>query len=112
MPNPDIETGDEDRAPLLERAASTISTCRGRSHTRVQEGIEKPKRPALLRLVYFFSGGIYALDASTYDPIEILLNTEDRKERDFLTERWKDNRVKELNFVGIVVCFLFSFQRL
>ena len=40
---------------------------------------------------------------STYVPIYRLLNTEDEEERDELTERWKDNKLQELNFVGIVV---------
>lgn len=41
--------------------------------------------------------------STTYGPIYRLLNTEDEKERDHLTERWKDNKLQELNFVGIVV---------
>lgn len=51
-----------------------------------------------------FGGGIYLPDPSTYDPIEILLNTEDGKERDELTMQWRDNKLSELNFVGVVVC--------
>lgn len=51
----------------------------------------------------FFSGGIYALDTSTYGIIESLLNEPDEEERDRLTERWRDNRLSELNFVGVVV---------
>ena len=33
-----------------------------------------------------FGGGIYLPDPSTYDPIEILLNTYDRSERDELVK--------------------------
>jgi hypothetical protein len=51
----------------------------------------------------FFWGGVYAPGASTHDPIEILLNTEDGDERDRLTEVWRDNRLSELSFVGVVV---------
>lgn len=51
----------------------------------------------------FFGGGIYAPDSTTYDPIEILLNTEDEDERDDLTILWRDNKLSELNFVGVVV---------
>lgn len=40
---------------------------------------------------------------TTYGPIYRLLNTENDKERDDLTERWKENKLQELNFVGIVV---------
>lgn len=40
---------------------------------------------------------------TTYGPIYRLLNVEDEKERDRLTERWRDHKLQELNFVGIVV---------
>lgn len=56
-----------------------------------------------LPFLQFFGGGIYAPDPSTYDPIEILLNAEG-EERDDLTARWRDNKLSELNFVGVVVC--------
>jgi hypothetical protein len=51
-----------------------------------------------------FGGGIYLPDPSTYDPIEILLNTDDRTERHELVKIWRDNKLSELNFVGVVVC--------
>ncbi|CAN9381545.1 unnamed protein product [Alternaria alternata] len=50
-----------------------------------------------------FGGGIYLPDPSTYDPIEILLNTYDRSERDELVKIWRDNKLSELNFVGVVL---------
>ena len=43
--------------------------------------------------------------ATTYDPILLLLNADDEAQRDELTHRWKDSKLQELNFVGIVVCF-------
>lgn len=58
-----------------------------------------------LPFLQFFGGGIYAPDPSTYDPIEILLNAEG-EEQDVLTARWRDNKLSELNFVGVVVCNL------
>jgi hypothetical protein len=58
----------------------------------------------VLTVLQFLGGGIYAPDPSTYDPIKILLNTEDEKKRDELTTAWKENKLSELNFVGIVVC--------
>ena len=58
----------------------------------------------ILHVLRFLGGGIYAPDPTTYDPIEILLNTEDEKERDELTLRWRDNKLSELSFVGVVVC--------
>lgn len=51
----------------------------------------------------FLGGGIYCPDSTTYDPIEILLNTESEDERDDLTVKWRDNKLSELNFVGVVV---------
>jgi hypothetical protein len=50
-----------------------------------------------------FGGGIYLPDPSTYDPVEILINTQDIRERDHLTEIWRDNKLSELSFVGVVV---------
>ncbi|KAF3001823.1 hypothetical protein E8E13_003538 [Curvularia kusanoi] len=54
----------------------------------------------------FFGGGIYAPDPATYDPIEILLNAATEDERDELTARWRDNKLSELNFVGVVAALL------
>lgn len=56
-----------------------------------------------LPFLQFFGGGIYAPDPSTYDPIEILLNAQTEEERDELTARWRDNKLSELSFVGVVV---------
>ena len=72
----------------------------------------KPTRSAVHRKLHsctclpflqFFGGGIYAPDPSTYDPIEILLNAETEDERNELTAKWRDNKLSELNFVGVVV---------
>jgi hypothetical protein len=71
-------------------------------------GNKKNSRRSFFRFLDVFAGGIYAPDASTYDPIEILLNTEDLRERDRLTEKWRDNRLSELSFIGVVVCIQFS----
>lgn len=56
------------------------------------------------RIVHFFGGGIYGPGASISGPIDILLNAHDKEEQDRLTERWRDNRLSELSFVGVVVC--------
>lgn len=42
---------------------------------------------------------------TTYDPIYSLLNAESEERRDELTERWKDNKLEELNFLGVVVSY-------
>ncbi|KAI0484903.1 hypothetical protein GGR56DRAFT_680769 [Xylariaceae sp. FL0804] len=43
---------------------------------------------------------------TTYDPIYCLLNAENEEARDEMTERWKDNKLQELNFIGIVGALL------
>lgn len=40
---------------------------------------------------------------TTYDPIKALLNAPTEEERDELTQKWRDSKLEELNFVGIVV---------
>jgi hypothetical protein len=45
---------------------------------------------------------------TTYDGMYELLNDVSEDERNLMTERWKDNKIQELNFVGIVVCLLIS----
>ncbi|EON64095.1 hypothetical protein W97_03325 [Coniosporium apollinis CBS 100218] len=52
--------------------------------------------------------GLLAPDSTSYDPVLILLNTEDKEERDKLTRQWRDNKLSELNFVGIVVAVTFT----
>jgi hypothetical protein len=56
-----------------------------------------------MRVLQFFGGGIFVADPTTYDPLEILLNTEDEEERNKLTMTWRDNKLSELSFVGVVV---------
>jgi hypothetical protein len=65
--------------------------------------IAENMRRSVLRVFQFFGGGIYAPDPSTYDPIEILLNTVNETEKDDLTRLWRDNKLSELSFVGVVV---------
>jgi len=74
----------------------------GASHSAVHRKLHSW---TFLPFLQFFGGGIYAPDPSTYDPIEILLNAEG-EEQDTLTARWRDNKLSELNFVGVVVCKL------
>lgn len=91
---PDVENRDADseRTPMLGGSS--------RHGSSFDQDENKWSFPNILR---FFGGGIYAPDPSTYDPIEILLNTEDERERDTLTVRWRDHKLSELSFVGVVV---------
>lgn len=54
-------------------------------------------------LAHLFRGGLFSPPTLTYDPLLFLLNHDDKSERDRLTEKWKDNKLQELNFVGVVV---------
>ena len=90
----DVEGGSatDERSPMLRSSSQAA----------------KPKgdHSSLWTILHFFGGGIYAPDAATYDPIEILLNTEDAKEKDELTIRWRDNKLSELSFIGVVAALL------
>jgi hypothetical protein len=66
--------------------------------------VDDEKQWSALHILQFFGGGIYAPDPSTYDPVEILLNTENEEKKDELTRQWRDNKLSELSFVGVVVC--------
>ncbi|KAF2866339.1 hypothetical protein BDV95DRAFT_208540 [Massariosphaeria phaeospora] len=88
----DVEEAHESTPMLGENGSGSRSNSKKRSSSMISHVLE------------FFGGGIYAPSSTTYEPIEILLNTEDEKERDRLTEMWKDNKLSELNFVGVVVC--------
>jgi hypothetical protein len=90
MPRNDIEDGNE-HTPLLGRSSHETSSAK-------RGGMRN-----FLQVFQFFGGGIYAPDPSTYDPIEILLNSSDTEERDALTIKWRDNKLSELSFVGVVV---------
>lgn len=95
----------EDRSRIDERTSML-------GETSSESGLtsNKENTSSLWIFLRFFGGGIYAPDPSTYDPIEILLNTQDPDERDELTVRWKDNKLSELNFVGVVVCIFLRFE--
>ncbi|KAF2033917.1 hypothetical protein EK21DRAFT_57601 [Setomelanomma holmii] len=94
--NQDVEDGSSgERTPMLGNTSQ-----QGSSSSTHQ------KRWTVLWVLQLLGGGIYAPDASTYDPIEILLNTEDEKEKDELTKLWRDNKLSELSFVGVVSALL------
>ncbi|KAK1962187.1 hypothetical protein LY78DRAFT_616378 [Colletotrichum sublineola] len=53
-----------------------------------------------------FRGGLFSPPTLTYDPLLLLLNHEEESERNRFTEKWKDNKLQELNFVGVVAALL------
>lgn len=46
---------------------------------------------------------LFFKQTTTYEPVVCLLNASTKEKKDELTKRWKDNKLQELNFVGIVV---------
>jgi hypothetical protein len=89
------------------RSGSRTPLLGSSSHQRIGQESNDHKW-TLKKVLQFFGGGIYAPDSTTYDPLEILLNTKDKEEQDELTTLWRDNKLSELNFVGVVV----SLQRI
>lgn len=49
-----------------------------------------------------FRGGLMAPTQTTYEAIEYLLTAETKEERDELTKQWRDHKLEELNFIGVV----------
>jgi hypothetical protein len=90
----------------VERRGTTGERMTMQSNSLHQESSndQRKREGGCLCAPQLFGGGIYLPDPSTYDPIEILINTEDRRDRDELTKNWRDNKLSELNFVGVVVC--------
>jgi len=57
-------------------------------------------------ILQMFSGGLIAPTKTTYDTIQLLLTAETKKERDELTKQWRDHKLAELNFIGVVGALL------
>jgi len=49
---------------------------------------------------------MFSPKSMSFDAITVLLNSPERDERDRLTERWRDHKLSELNFVGVVAALL------
>ncbi|OLN93942.1 hypothetical protein CCHL11_03386 [Colletotrichum chlorophyti] len=60
----------------------------------------------MLFVTDIFRGGLFSPPTLTHDPLLLLLNHDDRGERDKLTEKWKNNKLQELNFIGVVSALL------
>jgi len=55
-------------------------------------------------LLAYLGSGLFSPKASTWEPIVLLLNERDKDYRNELTAQWRDNKLQELSFVGVVVC--------
>ncbi|KAK1981674.1 hypothetical protein LZ30DRAFT_73827 [Colletotrichum cereale] len=85
------------RTPLLGSRQEV-----GVARTRSTSSSFKDKNGGVKSFVTnIFRGGLFSPPTLTYDPLLLLLNHEEKSERDKLTEKWKDNKLQELNFVGV-----------
>jgi len=57
-------------------------------------------------LLSIFRGGLIAPAGSSHDAILHLLTAETLEERDELTTQWRDHKLEELNFIGVVGALL------
>lgn len=53
----------------------------------------------------FLRGGLIAPEQTTRKALSVLLNEDDPEEKDRLTEQWRDHKLAELNFIGVVVSY-------
>ncbi|KAF1838148.1 hypothetical protein BDW02DRAFT_565421 [Decorospora gaudefroyi] len=97
---------EESRTPARGTPSGSRTPLPGISSHRRFRSDEPRSSFAFSRMFQFLGGGIFLPDPTTYDPLEILLNTEDKDERDELTVKWRDNQLSELNFVGVVAALL------
>lgn len=54
----------------------------------------------------FLRGGLIAPEQTTRKALSVLLNEDDPEEKDRLTEQWRDHKLAELNFIGVVGALL------
>lgn len=66
----------------------------------------KPEQGAVGAFFAIFRGGLIAPNGLTRDSIRLLLNAEPGEEQDSLTRQWRDHKLQELNFVGVVGALL------
>lgn len=56
-----------------------------------------------MSVLNMFRSGLVAPSETTYDSMSELLNENDPDEKNRLTEQWRDHKLQELNFIGVVV---------
>ncbi|KXH53982.1 hypothetical protein CSAL01_09865, partial [Colletotrichum salicis] len=91
------------RTPLLGNNGQSEAAARIRSTSR---SVKRKSSNAVSFIVHIFRGGLFSPPTLTYDPLLLLLNHDEQDERNRLTEKWKDNKLQELNFVGVVAALL------
>ncbi|KAI0129619.1 hypothetical protein BJ170DRAFT_617035 [Xylariales sp. AK1849] len=87
-----------DRTPLLESTT-------GPPTDSISRKMPNSFRNGISSLNVFRSG-LIAPNQTTYNSLVILLNEEDSEKQDRLTEQWRDHKLQELNFIGVVGALL------
>ncbi|KAF1817230.1 hypothetical protein P152DRAFT_510502 [Eremomyces bilateralis CBS 781.70] len=100
-----MHTGAEAR-PLLARFSTVEPRETGNKAPNDTSSFASNLTNHLTQALHFLFTGVFALDSTTYDPILLMLNASTRSDRDTLTERWRDHKLAEMNFVGIVAALL------
>ncbi|KAM0321812.1 hypothetical protein ACHAQA_009909 [Verticillium albo-atrum] len=67
---------------------------------------DRDEPSSLTTFLSIFHGGLIAPDSTTLSSLHAILNEPDASVRDDLTERWRDHKLQELNFVGTVGALL------
>ncbi|KAI1843827.1 hypothetical protein JX265_001121 [Neoarthrinium moseri] len=88
----------DERAQLLESNVSHAANVLSR---KTRDNVK-----AGMSFLDIFRSGLIAPNETTYGSLSILLNEDDPDRKDRLTEQWRDHKLQELNFIGIVGALL------
>ncbi|KAI7083623.1 hypothetical protein KC356_g7407 [Hortaea werneckii] len=96
------ESGDEDNCVALAAAETKHELPEPAESENYRHG-EETAAGAFFSL---FRGGLIAPSDTTYDAILHCLTADTLEQRDELTKQWRDHKLEELNFIGVVGALL------
>ncbi|KAI7360680.1 hypothetical protein KC354_g8669 [Hortaea werneckii] len=96
------ESGDEDNGVALAAAETKHELPEPAESENYRQG-EETAAGAFFSL---FRGGLIAPSDTTYDAILHCLTADTLEQRDELTKQWRDHKLEELNFIGVVGALL------
>ncbi|RMY96281.1 hypothetical protein D0861_00232 [Hortaea werneckii] len=96
------ESGDEDNCVALAAAETKHELPELAESENYRHG-EETAAGAFFSL---FRGGLIAPSDTTYDAILHCLTADTLEQRDELTKQWRDHKLEELNFIGVVGALL------
>ncbi|KAK6068492.1 hypothetical protein SCUP234_07630 [Seiridium cupressi] len=80
------------------------------SNTTASAGVAAPKAHASTQVgmtfLHMLRSGLIAPNQTTHKSLSVILNEDDAEEQDRLTEKWRDHKLQELNFIGVVGALL------